>query len=89
MFCHVEWQVKKYARIYMQAHILLTNQERNRIVDACGLVCLTGYAALAWYSRGTTWAPALIWPSVPVLWAARRAALYLRARPWATGSSAP
>ena len=33
MFCHVEWQVKKYARIYMQAHILLTNQERNRIVD--------------------------------------------------------
>ena len=57
MFCHVEWQVKKYDRIYMQAHILLTNQGRNRVVDVCGLVCLTGYAALAWYSRGTTWAP--------------------------------
>ena len=74
MFCHVEWQVKKYDKIYMQAHILLTNQERNRVVDACGLVCLTGYAALAWYSRGTTWAPELPgfflllgWVSLPLL----------------------
>ena len=40
----------------MQDHFLLTNQGRNRVVDACGLVCLTGYAALAWYSR-TTWVP--------------------------------
>ena len=41
----------------MQDHILLTSQGRNRVVDVCGLVCLTGYAALAWYSRATTWAP--------------------------------
>ena len=58
----------------MQDHILLTNQGPNRVVDACGLVCLTGYSALAWYSRGTTWAPELPgfflllgWVSLPLL----------------------
>ena len=58
----------------MQEHILLTNQGRNRVVDACGLVCLTGYAALAWYSHGTVRAPELPgfflllgWVSVPLL----------------------
>ena len=58
----------------MQAHILLTNQGRNRVVDVCGLVCLTGYAALAWYSHGTVRAPELPgfflllgWVSLPLL----------------------
>ena len=58
----------------MQDHFLLTNQGRNRVVDACGLVCLTGYAALAWYSHGTVRAPELPgfflllgWVSVPLL----------------------
>ena len=58
----------------MQDHILLTSQGRNRVVDTCGLVCLTGYAALAWYSRATAWAPELPgfflllgWVSLPLL----------------------
>lgn len=46
----------------------------NRLVDRCGLACLSGYALLAWYSRGTALAPELAgfflllaWVSLPLL----------------------
>ena len=58
----------------MLAHILHTGQGRNRVVDVCGLVCLLGYALLAWYSRGSTWTPELPgfflllgWVTLPLL----------------------
>ena len=40
-------------------HLFLVTLKPNRVVDICGAVCVLGYAALAWYSRGMTWAPEL------------------------------
>ena len=49
-------------------------QARKHLVDFCGLICLLGWAALAWYSRGTLQAPELpvfflllVWVSVPLV----------------------
>ena len=55
-------------------HLFTATLQPNRIVDLCGVVCILGYATLAWYSHGTIRAPALPgfflllgWVSLPLV----------------------